>query len=126
MKISVWHKILLSFLIIGFLTLFIVVRVYQAQSKPGPLFALFVLYVFEWTTFGGIGLVAIILRQLRVIKKKKNFIYIFIGTGNLANVFYGSYLLTEGFSQPGQLHYWLLIGATACVAFLMFADIFSD
>lgn len=123
MKISIWQKIALSFLIIGFLTLPIVVRAFQSQSKLGPLFALVVLYVFEWATLGGLGLAAIILRQFHLIKDKRHFVYIFIGTANLANVFYGGYLLTAGFTQPGLLHYWLLIGATACLAFLIFVDI---
>jgi hypothetical protein len=123
MKISIWQKIGLSFLIIGFLSLFIIVRAYDAQSKPGPMFTLFVLYVFEWATFGCLGLIVIILRQLRVIKEKRHFIYIFIGASNLANVFFGSYLLTKGFTQPGLLHYWILIYATACLAFLIFVDV---
>ena len=123
MKISIWQKTALSFLIIGFLTLPIVVRAYQSQSKLGPLFTLVVLYVFEWAIFGGLGLAAITLRQFHLIKDKRHFIYIFIGTVNLANVFYGSYLLTKGFTLPGQLHYWLLIGTTACLAFLIFVDV---
>jgi hypothetical protein len=124
MKISLWQKIGLSFLIIGFLSLFIIVRAYEAQSKLGWMFTLYVLYIFEWAAFGGLGLVAIILRQLRVIKEKRHFIYIFIGACNLANIFYGSYLLTKGFTQPGPLHYWILIAATACMTFLIFVDIF--
>ena len=124
MKISIWQKIGLSFLIIGFLSLFIIVRAYEAQSKLGWMFTLYVLYSFEWAIFGGLGLIAIVLRQLRVIKEKRHFIYIFIGSGNLANVFYGSYLLTRGFTQPGLLHYCILLGATACLAFLIFVDIF--
>ena len=123
MKISIWQKIALSFLIIGFLTLPIVVRAYQSQSKLGPLFTLVVLYVFEWATFGGLGLVAITLRQFHLIKDKRHFIYIFIGSVNLVNVFYGSFLLTEGFTQAGLLHYWLLIAATACLAFLILVDV---
>jgi hypothetical protein len=122
MKISSWQKIALSFLIIGFLTLPIVVWAFHSQSKLGPLFTLLVLYVFEWATFGGLGLVAVTLRQTNIIKDKRHFIYIFIGTGNLTNVLYGSYLLTVGFTQPGLLHYWLLIAATACLAFLILVD----
>jgi len=123
MKISIWQKIALSFLILGFVTLPIVVRAYQSQSKLGPLFTLVVLYVFEWATFGGLGLVAITLRQFHLIKDKRHFIYIFIGAVNFANVLYGSYLLTVGFTQSGLLHYWILIGATACLAFLIFIDV---
>jgi len=123
MKISIWQKIGLSFLIIGFLSLFIIVRAYNLQSKLGPMFNLFVLYIIEWATLGVLGLVAIILRQFHVIKEKQHIIYIFIGTGNLANIFFGSYLLTEGFTQPGLLHYWLLIGVTTCLASLIFVDV---
>ena len=123
MKISVYQKIGLSFLIIGFFSLFIIVRAYNVQSKLGPTFTLFVLYVFEWATLGGLGLVATILRQFHLIKEKKHFIYIFIGSCNLTNVFFGSYLLSGGFTQAGQLHYWLLLGITACLAFLIFVDV---
>jgi hypothetical protein len=123
MKMSIWYKIGLSLLIIGLLTLFVIGRFYNPQAKLGAAFSIYLIYILEWAIFGVLGLIIIILRQLRIIKEKEYFAYIFIGAANLANAVYGIYWLTKVFPQPAPLQYWALVGGTACLAFLIFVDV---
>jgi len=124
MKLSKWHKIILSVLIIGVIGLVVYIGVFGQQSKLGPDFALFAYFFFEWATLAILGIIAFTLRKLKIAKDNEHFLYIFIGTCNAVNAGYCFYLINQGAVLAGLLEVWLLAGATGCLAFLIFVDIF--
>ena len=124
MKLSKWHKIILSVLIIGVIGLVVYIGVFGQQSKLGPNFELFAYFFFEWAAFGFLGIIAFTLRKLKIVKDKENFLYILIGTCNVVNAGYCCFLINQGAVLAGLLEVWLLAGATGCLAFLIFVDIF--
>ena len=124
MKLSKWHKIILSLLIVGVVGLVVHISAFGQQSKLGPNFALFAYFFFEWVTLGFLGIIAFTIRKLKIVKNNEHFLYIFIGTCNALNAGYCCYLINQGTVRAGLLEVWLLAGATGFLAFLIFVDIF--
>lgn len=121
MKLSKWHKIILSLLIICVIGWIVRFGAFRQQSKLGPNFALFVYFIFEWAALGFLGIIAFAVRKLKIVKDNEHFLYIFIGTCNAVNAGYCCYLLNEGSTRAELI--WFLAGVTACLAFLIFVDV---
>jgi len=94
------------------------------RQREGIISVVWILYMLEWWLFGGLGLVLFILRKLRFVTKPPGLFYILCGVASFCNAAIGAYFLWTGAPNYPSTTLWLELGATACLAFLIFTDVF--
>ena len=94
------------------------------RQRDGIISVIWLLYIAEWWLFGGLGLVLFLLRKFRLFNVPAGLLYTYCGVANLCNAGIGAYFLWAGNSGQTITNILLWMGATACVAFLIFVDVF--
>lgn|GEM_PF-5734022 len=117
---SLSRKVFSAFGLYGLLS--IVVFQFSKFLTGGIISPFWFFYMVAWICFGAIGVIVLLLRQIRVIKQSNAFLYIFVGVGNICNALYGSYLLLCGGQGGSMANFWMWLAATLIVGLLIGMD----
>ena len=115
-----WVNLLWSLVIVASCTLFCI---WINPRSTGPLGAGFSFAVLAWAACILISPVVLLMRILRVMKKADNFVYILLGTANLAIGLLGMYAELH---SPPKLDYQVIACITINIIFgcFVFVDTF--
>jgi len=80
------------------------------------------LFIVVWIVVVLLGIIAFILRRVRVLNTS-NYVYIILGVANLCNAVWGALiLLGHNSGDTDMTVVWIQLGATVCISFLILTD----
>src|SRR5882762_7904264 len=98
-----WQKILWAVVLVAAIYVWFSIIIKKSNDEFGS----FPYMIIGWWTAISTGIIAILLRLIKLIKSNESFIYILVGTFNLLIGLLDIYFLTEGSETEMK---WILIG----------------
>ena len=112
---------LLSLFIISIWVGIIFLVAYPSRNAPTENFGVIMYFIFTLFLGLGIGIIALIIRLIKLIKLKTNFLYNLIGILNFCLGVYGSVI-----SAQIETQWIILFGISFIIGLIIIIDIFSN